>query len=68
MNDEAFNLSIRKFLKQFGVSAQREIEQAVQRGLADGTLRGTERLPVRATLHLDDRIADFHIDGDITLA
>ena len=27
MNDETFNLSIRKFLKTVGVSSQREIEQ-----------------------------------------
>jgi len=29
MNEEAFNLSVRKFLKHFGVSAQREIEKSV---------------------------------------
>lgn len=68
MNEDAFNLSIRKFLKHFGVSAQREIEHAVQRGLADGTLRGDETLPVRATLVLDGLVRDFHIDSEITLA
>ena len=29
MNDETFNLSIRKFLKMVGINSQREIEQAV---------------------------------------
>ena len=67
MNDDALNLSIRGFLKQFGVSAQRELEHAVQRGLADGTLKGNERLPVRATLCLDGLLVDFHVDGKLTL-
>jgi hypothetical protein len=68
MNEDALNLSIRTFLKHFGVSAQREIEHAVERGLADGSLRGEERLPVRATLVLGDLVRDFHIDGEITLS
>lgn len=68
MDENAFNLSIRKFLKQFGLAAQREIEHVVQRGLADGTLRGDEALPVRVTLTLDRVLRDFHVDGTITLA
>ena len=67
MDQEAFNLSIRKFLKHFGVTAQREIEQAVQRGLAEGTLRGSEAIPVRATLVVGGLVRDFSIDGEITL-
>jgi hypothetical protein len=67
MDQEAFNLSIRKFLKHFGVTAQREIEQAVQRGMADGTLRGNEAIPVRATLVVGGLVQDFSIDGEITL-
>ena len=67
MDEDALNLSIRTFLKQFGISAQREIEHAVQRGLADGALAGREALPVRATLTLDGLIADFHVDGTIVL-
>jgi hypothetical protein len=67
MNEEALNISIRKFLKHFGVTAQREIEQAVQRGLAAGTLHGDEAIPVRATLVVDGLVRDFHIDGEITL-
>ncbi|HET7564578.1 MAG TPA: DUF6494 family protein [Gemmatimonadaceae bacterium] len=68
MNEDAFNISIRKFLKHFGVTAQREIERAVQQGLANGTLRGTEKVPVRATLVLGDLVRDFQIEGEITLA
>jgi hypothetical protein len=67
MDPEALNLSIRKFLKHFGVTAQREIEQAVQRGLSDGTLRGHEAIPVRATLVVGGLVRDFSIDGEIAL-
>jgi hypothetical protein len=67
MNEDALNLSIRKFLKEFGVTAQREIERAVQRGLADGTLRGDERIPVRATLTLQGLVRDYHVDAEIVL-
>jgi hypothetical protein len=68
MDEDALNLSVRKFLKHFGVSAQRAIEQAVQRGVEEGSLRGDESLPVRATLVLGSLVRDFHIDGEITLA
>ena len=67
MNEDALNLSIRKFLKEFGVTAQREIERAVQRGLADGTLRGDERIPVRATLTLQGLVRDYHVDAEVVL-
>ncbi|MGH7620801.1 MAG: DUF6494 family protein [Gemmatimonadaceae bacterium] len=68
MDEEAFNISIRKFLKNFGVSAQREIESAVKRGIAEGKLRGDEEIPVRATLVVEGLLRDFTIEGTVTLA
>ena len=50
MNEDAFNTSIRKFLKQLGVTAQREIEKAVRAALADGRLKGNEQLSATATV------------------
>ena len=67
MNEEVFNLSIRKFLKHFGVTAQREMERAVRAAIDDGTLRGGETLPVRATLVVEGVVADFHVDGELAL-
>src|SRR5258705_233303 len=40
MDQETFNLSIRKFLKMVGVSSQHEIEQAVQKAVDSGKLKG----------------------------
>jgi len=68
MNEEVFNLDLRKFLKRFGVTAQREIERAVTEAIARGTLTGTEMLGVRATLTIPDVITELRIDGEIGLA
>ena len=68
MNEEVFNISIRKFLKHFGVTAQREMERAVRAAIEDGRLRGSEaRIPVRATLVVDGVVTDFHVDGELSL-
>jgi uncharacterized protein DUF6494 len=68
MNDEVFNLDLRKFLKRFGVTAQREIERAVRDAIARGALSGSETLVVRATLTIPDVITELRIDGEIGLA
>ncbi len=68
MDDDAFNLSLRKFLKTFGVSAQREIERAVRDALAAGRISGTETLRARATVRIDAVGLDEFIEADITLA
>src|SRR4051794_33807743 len=49
MDEDAFNMSVRKFLKKLGVTAQREIEIAVRQELAAGNLRGDESLDATAT-------------------
>lgn len=68
MDEDAFNISIRKFLKHFGVTAQREIESAIRRGIDEGKLRGDESVPVRATLIVEGLLREFQIEGNITLS
>ena len=68
MNEEVFNLDLRKFLKRFGVTAQREIERAVSEAIERGTLTGSEMLVVRATLTIPNVIEELRIDGEIGLA
>jgi hypothetical protein len=68
MNEEQFNLDLRKFLKRFGISAQREIEETVRKGLADGSLTGTETIKARARLEIEGREIDLLIEEDIHLA
>jgi hypothetical protein len=68
VDEEVFNLEVRKFLKRFGVTAQREIERSVDAGLKTGALRGTEVLAVHATLHIPGVLPELRIDGEITLS
>jgi hypothetical protein len=67
MNEERFNIDIRKFLKHFGVTAQREIEKAVAAALADGRLAGTETLRARATLEIEGLGTLERVEGEIGL-
>jgi hypothetical protein len=68
VDEEVFNLEVRKFLKKFGVTAQREIEKAVDEALKRRTLRGDEVLRVNATLTLQGVLSELKIDGEIALA
>ena len=67
MNEDAFNLDLRKFLKRFGVTAQREIERSVAEAIENGTLAGSETLSVRATLTIPNVLGELRIDGEIGL-
>jgi hypothetical protein len=67
MHDEVFNLATRKFLKQFGVTAQREIERAVAAAVAAGRLKGTETLRARAVLSVEGLDTVATVDGEIEL-
>ena len=53
MDEDTFNLSIRKFLKTVGISSQREIEHAVAAAMQSAAIAGTESLPARMTLEID---------------
>jgi hypothetical protein len=67
MNEETFNLSIRKFLKMVGVNSQREIEQAVARAIAARAIAGTESFPAKVTLEIAGLKLDVKFDGEIKL-
>jgi hypothetical protein len=67
MNEETFNLSIRKFLKLVGVSSQREIEQAVAKAIAARAISGTESFPVKVTLEIAGLKLNVTFDGEIRL-
>lgn len=65
MDEDAFNMSLRKFLKKVGVTAQREIEQTVRNGIADGTLTDGEPLKATATITIPGTQLKLVIDGDL---
>ena len=67
MDEETFNLSIRKFLKMVGVNSQREIEQAVAKAIASGAVAGTETFPAKVTLEVAGLKLNIGFDGEIKL-
>ena len=67
MDQETFNLSIRKFLKMVGVNSQREIEQAVQKALQNKAIAGSETLPAKVTLEIPALGLKVPFDGEIKL-
>ena len=67
MDQDTFNLSIRKFLKMVGIHSQREIEQAVTKALASGAIKGTETFPAAVTLDVAGLKIHLTFDGEIKL-
>ena len=67
MNDETFNLSIRKFLKVVGIGSQREIERAVAQALEEGAIKGSESFPAHMTLVVQGLNIQVSFDGTIKL-
>jgi hypothetical protein len=67
MDEEALNLSIRKFLKMVGVNSQREIEHAVAAAVANGKAEGVDAFPARVTLKVAGLGLDVAFDGEIRL-
>lgn len=68
MDEDAFNASIRKFLKTLGVSAQREIEKAVRQALAEGKLKGNEKLSAQGVITIGTLQFRHEISGTVDLA
>ena len=68
MNEDTFNIAVRKFLKQLGVTSQREIESAVRRAVETGRLKGDERLTVSARVQIESIGLDHRVEGEIALS
>ena len=62
MDEEKFNMSLRKFLKQVGVTAQREIERVVQAKKLD-----TGKLKVKAVITAAGTDLAHVVEGEIDL-
>ena len=67
MNEETFNISLRKFLKMVGVSSQREIEQAVAKAVADKAISGDEKMAAVMTLEIPSLKLTARFEGKIEL-
>ena len=67
MNEDVFNTSLRKFLKQVGITSQREIEKAVREAIASGRIKGHEKLPAKMVLTLGGVGLSHEVIDDIEL-
>ena len=68
MNEDVFNMELRKFLKKVGVTSQREIEQAVREGLESGDLSDDDVVKARMVLTLEGMEGEQVIEGEISLS
>ncbi len=68
MDKDTFNMSVRKFLKTLGVTAQREIELTVREQLAAGGLKGDEMLETTATITVCGLPREVIVTGTIALS
>lgn len=62
MDEDRFNMSVRKFLKHVGVTSQREIENVVRSGKVEGDV-----LKVRMTLTAENAPLEHVIEATIEL-
>ena len=67
MDEERFNISLRRLLKQFGVTAQREVEKTVQAALESGVLTGREVLQARISMVVEGLPTNISVEGPIEL-
>ena len=68
MNEDRFNMDIRKFLKIVGVTSQREIETTVRDALTQGRLAENTLLKPRVTLSIPELGLEHVVDGEIGLS
>ena len=66
MSEEAFNMSLRKFLKTVGVTSQREIEEAVRAAREAGDLPSVT-VTARVVLTVDAVGLSHEVAGEIEL-
>jgi hypothetical protein len=67
MDEERFNISLRKLLKNFGVTAQREVEKAVWAALESGALTGRDALKARVIMEVEGLASNIVVEGRIEL-
>ena len=67
MNEDKFNMSMRKFLKVVGVTSQQEIEKAVRAAVESGKLKGNETLNAEMVLTIGPVSLHHKVDGTIEL-
>ena len=67
MNEEKLNISVRKFLKNVGITSQRKIEEKVRVQNQQGKLTQSKHIKITAKLYSKDLDLDEEINGEIEI-
>ena len=67
MDEDVFNMTLRKFLKNVGITSQREIENAVLTAIDEGNLSGDESIEAKVTLSIESLGVSTDVNGKIDL-
>lgn len=67
MDEDRFNMALRKFLKVVGVTSQREIENAVHEAVRSGRIAGQAKLRATVTLQIEEVNLIHVVEDDIEL-
>ena len=67
IDEDQLNIEIRKFLKQVGITSQREIEKAVRDAVASGSLPASGTLDAQMTLSVPALGLDYVIDRKLSI-
>ncbi len=67
MNEDTLNIEIRKYLKNVGITSQREVEHAVLKAVESGKLNGSESIEIKMTLDAPAIGVSHCIEGKIAL-
>ena len=65
MNEEKLNISLRKFLKNVGITSQRKIEDKVKEGVDTSKITVSKKIKISAHLFSDELNLDEKIEGEI---
>jgi hypothetical protein len=65
MDEDRFNMSVRKFLKVVGVTSQREIEGAVRDALKAGRLQGAGKVKAKVVLTVEEIGLAHEVEDEI---
>ncbi len=68
MDQDVFNMQLRKFLKNVGITSQREIESAVNKAIESGDLTATDIISAQVELNIPELELKTKIDGKIKLS
>ena len=65
MNEEKLNISVRKFLKNVGITSQRKIEDKVRENVETSKITSSKKIKISAQLFSEDLNLDEKIEGEI---